>query len=129
MIKKKRDFFLDEIVDIEEVGIIDTYDFKIPKTHCFFANGVLVHNSGFLEEHADVVYLLSWPFKALKQVEGKVLTLEQLHKFIVYVAKNKDGQTGYRKLKFTPEYYLFEDWNEQDKIKPASDRTDSAWQE
>lgn len=77
--------------------------------------------SGFLEEHADVVYLLSWPFKAIKQTDGKPLNLEQLHKFIVYVAKNKDGQTGYKKLKFTPEYYLFEDWNDQEKIKPASD--------
>lgn len=67
-------------------------------------------SSGFLEEHADVVLLLSWPFKNLTNSDGKIMTYEQIHKFNVYVAKNKDGQTGYRKLKFTPEYYLFEDW-------------------
>lgn len=83
--------------------------------------------SGFLEEHADVVYLLSWPFKYLKQTEGKIVSYEQLHKFIVYVAKNKDGQTGYKKLKFTPEYYLFEDWNDQDKITKAA--PDASWQD
>jgi replicative DNA helicase len=82
--------------------------------------------SGFLEEHADMVLLLSWPFKYIKQVEGKMLTDEQRHKFVVYVAKNKDGQTGYKKLKFTPEFYLFEDWNENEKIKPASD---APWQD
>lgn len=71
--------------------------------------------SGFLEEHADVVILLSWPFKYLKHSEGKIYTHDQIHRFYAYVAKNKDGQTGYVKLKFTPDYYLFEDWIEPPK--------------
>ena len=83
-------------------------------------------SSGFLEEHADVVYLLSWPYKYLKPVDGKVASYDQFHKFIVYIAKNKDGQTGYRKLKFTPEYYLFEDWVEPEKHKVLSDHN---WQD
>lgn len=88
------------------------------------AQGPQLHqlkSSGFLEEHADVVYLLSWPFKNLQPADGKVATYEQIHKFIAYVAKNKDGQTGYRKLKFTPEYYLFEDWRDEEKYKVTPD--------
>ena len=42
-------------------------------------------SSGFLEEHADVVYLLSWPYKYLKPVDGKVASYDQFHKFIVYI--------------------------------------------
>lgn len=85
--------------------------------------------SGFLEEHADVVILLSWPYKYLKHSEGKVYTQEQFHRFYAYVAKNKDGQTGYQKLKFTPDYYLFEDWIEQPKEVRSVKEQDLNWQD
>lgn len=68
--------------------------------------------SGFLEEHADLVLLLSWPWKHLKQNASQKASYEQFHKFNIYVAKNKDGQTGYMHFKFTPEFYLFEDWSD-----------------
>lgn len=85
--------------------------------------------SGFLEEHADVVLLLSWPYKYLKHGEGKVFTDEQLHRFIVYVAKNKDGQTGYQKLKFSPDFYLFEDWIEVPKPTKKNSQQEVNWNE
>jgi len=60
MIEKKKNLGLDEIISIEEVGLIDTYDFEIPGTHCFFANEILVHNS--IEEESDIVILLNRPY-------------------------------------------------------------------
>lgn len=57
-------------------------------------------SSGFLEEHADMVFLLSYPYKTGHKDKNK---------FTVYVDKNRDGQTGYIDLNFLPEYYLFED--------------------
>lgn len=84
--------------------------------------------TGFLEEHADVVILLSWPYKYLKHTEGKLATYEQFHKFHVYVGKNKDGQTGYYKLKFSPEFYLFEDWVELPKELKVIHEKDVNWE-
>lgn len=92
-------------------------------------NGPQLHHfkeSGFIEEHADVAFLLSWPYKNLIPSEIKLPTYEQIHKFIIYVAKNKDGQTGYKKLKFTPEYYFFEDWID---VPKEMKRPDEHWRE
>lgn len=46
---------LDEIMEISDVGEQDTYDMVIPENHCFFANGILIHNSGDIEAAADQV--------------------------------------------------------------------------
>jgi hypothetical protein len=59
--KKQTALVFDEVCAIEPVGEVDMYDFVIPDTHCFFANGVLVHNSGSIEEDADMVLLLHRP--------------------------------------------------------------------
>src|SRR3990167_1536854 len=104
MIAKEKISFLDEIVSIEDVGKQQTYDFTIPKNHCYFANGVLVHNSGNLEEMADVVILLHWPFKYIKENQK----LDR-RKYTVIVAKNRNGPTGYADIHFKPEYYQFAD--------------------
>ncbi len=79
--------------------------------------------TGFLEEHADVCIMLSWPYKNLKQTEGKIHTEEQFHKFYLYVAKNKDGQTGLQKLKYIPDNYRFEDWVDPPKVVADGKRT------
>ncbi len=36
----------EKIVSIEKAGIRDVYDFEVPKTHMFIANGIVSHNSG-----------------------------------------------------------------------------------
>jgi len=51
----RKGIFYDEVMSIEEVGEIEMFDFEIPGTNCYFANGILVHNSGDLEQDADVV--------------------------------------------------------------------------
>ena len=51
----------DEIIEIEDAGLQDTYDFTIPKTHNYFANGILVHNCGDIEQDADIIILLHRP--------------------------------------------------------------------
>ena len=75
---------LDEIVSIEEVGIIDTYDFTIPETHCFFANDILVHNS--LEEDSDIILLGHRNYEYTKNEED-------IHHAEWALAKNKQGAT------------------------------------
>jgi replicative DNA helicase len=93
--------FLDEIVSIEDVGEIDTYDFTIPHTHCFVANGVVVHNSGAIEEKADAVLMLHYPHFYDKS--------EDMNELQVIVAKNRYGATGHAKLYVHPQYSRISD--------------------
>ena len=71
---------LDEVVEIEEIGIMETYDFHVPVSHNYVANGVLVHNSGTLEQDARQVILLYWD--------------EDNKCYIAAVAKNNYGKSG-----------------------------------
>ena len=102
MTEIKKNFCLDEIVSIEEFGKCQTYDFTIPETHCFFANDVLVHNSGVLEEHPDVVFLLHASLDTLK---------ERIKKYFFFVAKNRNGRIGTVPIRYDGKYYRFTDDN------------------
>jgi len=44
----------DEIVDIEEVGDIETLDISVSGDNLFCANNILTHNSGFHTENPDM---------------------------------------------------------------------------
>ena len=65
-----------------------------------------LHNlkgSGFLEELADLVVLLEWTGKK-----------QQNNDFVVNVAKNRNGRTGFIKVKYEPEFYKFSDFPVED---------------
>lgn len=55
--------------------------------------------TGFLEEHADVVLLLHWPYK----YDDK----KDKYHFEINVAKNKLGDTGWLSIKYEPEFFKF----------------------
>ena len=59
--------------------------------------------SGYLEELADLCLLLNWT--------GRGKDDESKNDFEVNIAKNRRGPTGYKKVKYYPEHYLFTDWN------------------
>jgi replicative DNA helicase len=48
----------DRITSIERAGREDVYDAHVPGVHSFLANEVVSHNSGAIEQDADVVILL-----------------------------------------------------------------------
>jgi replicative DNA helicase len=55
------DLLWDPIVSIELDGEEMTYDLVVPGTHNFIANDLVVHNSGEIEQTADVVLFLYRP--------------------------------------------------------------------
>lgn len=55
--------------------------------------------AGFLEEHADKVLLVHYPCKSNHDLSTD--------DFKVIIAKNRNGMTGYVKMKFTPQHYNF----------------------
>ena len=71
---------------------------KFPQLHQLKGTGVL-------EEHADIVILLYYKFKSTEKEEDK-------NEFWFSVAKNRNGRTGSLKIKFIPEFYLFEELEE-----------------
>jgi len=56
--------------------------------------------SGAIEEKADMVYLLHWPYK---------YGHKDINHFEVNLAKNRNGMTGHIKLRYFPEVYMFFD--------------------
>lgn len=100
--EKTSNFVLDEVMEIIEVGEFETYDFVIPKTHCFVANGILTHNSGDLEQNADNVWAL-WR----EDRETDEARLEQL--------KGRDTGTWTIRMRFNrniQRFYDGGDWTE-----------------
>lgn len=62
--------------------------------------------TGVLEEQADVAILLHWPYK-YDNTKPK-------GEYHLLVEKNRSGATGYIKLKYSPEFYSFEDYVEEE---------------
>lgn len=71
---------------------------KTPKLHD-------LKGSGNLEEAADVVLLLHWPFKYKTVKDTKIRRSD----YMVIVGKNRNGPTGYIKLSINPETYTYKD--------------------
>ena len=103
MIEKTKNLNLkkEKIKKIEYLGKKQTYDFCIPKTHCFFANNILVHNSGSLEQTSHVVLLIY-----------KYLDEKGMH-YVLNIAKNRHGETGKREVRFEGSQFRF---YEEDRI-------------
>ena len=82
------DIYWDEIISIEKQGIEEVFDLVIDKVHNFVANDVIVHNSGGIEQDADVVMFL------YREDE------EDLESCKLYIAKHRNGATGTIDLRF-----------------------------
>lgn len=71
---------------------------KTPKLHD-------LKGSGNLEEAADIVILLHWPYKYKTAKDTKVKRSD----FMAIVAKNRNGPTGFINLSVNPETYTYKD--------------------
>ncbi|MES0334813.1 MAG: DnaB-like helicase C-terminal domain-containing protein [Candidatus Magnetobacterium sp. LHC-1] len=100
MIRKKTNF--EKIISIKPVGNIQTYDFTIPKNHCFFANKILVHNTGALEQLSHVVLLIF-----------RIIDEQNNMKCFVKIAKNRNGETGEREVNFNGSMFKFSEYTEK----------------
>ena len=93
------DLFWDEVIDVVPDGEEPVYDLTVPDTACWLADGIVSHNSGALEQDADIVIML-WrdredtPAGAPRLINGAV-------------AKNRNGPTGGFQLLFESEQAKF----------------------
>ena len=93
------DLFWDRIVASEPAGEEEVFDLTVPGPSSWLADGIVSHNSGGLEQDADIVLML-WKDKeetppgAPRLIHGSV-------------GKNRNGPTGVFSLLFASEQAKF----------------------
>jgi replicative DNA helicase len=95
------DVVWDTIVAIEPDGIENVYDLTVGELHNFCVDGIVTHNSGAIEQEADLVTFLYRDAYYHPESAAEPDVTE----FII--AKHRNGPTGMVKLRFLEKYTLF----------------------
>ncbi|HEY9877387.1 MAG TPA: replicative DNA helicase [Leptolyngbyaceae cyanobacterium] len=94
------DIFWDEVREIEFLGEQEVYDLTVPETASWLADGIVSHNSGSIEQDADLIMMLyreeyyepDTPDRGIAEV---------------IIAKHRNGPVGTVKLLFEPQFTRF----------------------
>ena len=101
------DLFWDRVVAIEPDGEEDVYDLTVPGPASWVGSSVIQHNSGNLEQDADVVV-----FIYREEVYNPDPALQGIAELII--AKQRNGPTGIVPLAFLKHYTAFKDREDRD---------------
>jgi replicative DNA helicase len=95
------DLFWDRVVAIEPASEEEVFDLTVPGPASWLADGVAVHNSGAIEQDADVIILI---------YREEVYEPDTPRKGIadIIIAKQRNGPTGEVHLTFLGKYTRFE---------------------
>lgn len=99
------DLFWDTVVSVEPAGEEEVFELSVPETSAWLANGILSHNSGAIEQDADIVSFIYRPeyYGILEDEQG--MSLKGVAEFII--SKNRHGAIDTVKLKFTDHFAKF----------------------
>ena len=98
------DLFWDEVVAIEAAGEDDVFDLTVPGPASWLADGIVSHNSGALEQDADVIMFLHRPaFYSKDPMEEEARKTAEVH-----IGKQRNGPTGKIEVAFLSQYARFE---------------------
>ncbi len=101
------DLFWDRVVAIEPDGEEDVYDLTVPGPASWVGNSVIQHNSGNLEQDADVV-----AFIYREEVYNPDPALQGIAELII--AKQRNGPIGVVPLAFLKQFTAFKDREDRD---------------
>jgi len=115
---RQGDIKWDKIKSITHIGKEMTYDLHIADHHNFVANDFIIHNSGAIEQDADMVTFIYRPeyYQIMEDEEGNSLK----GKAEVIIAKHRNGALGTVDLRFTGETAKFSDWGDGFDAFPTS---------
>ena len=105
------DLFWDRIVSIEPAGEEDVYDLTVPGPASWVGNSLIQHNSGNLEQDADVV-----GFIYREEVYNPDPTVQGIAELII--AKQRNGPVGKVPLVFLKQFTAFKDREDRDEGEP-----------
>jgi replicative DNA helicase len=94
------DLFWDTVVEISPQGEDDVFDLTVPGPSSWLADGIVTHNSGAIEQDADIVLLLHRPEYYDPNDQPGIAE--------IIVAKNRNGATGTIKLQFEKKLTRFD---------------------
>jgi replicative DNA helicase len=91
------DVFWDRVVAIEDAGVEEVFDLTVPGPACWLADGVVSHNSGALEQDADLVIMI-FREEMYKHDKTQPSDVDGIAELII--AKQRNGPTGTVKAAF-----------------------------
>ena len=97
------DLFWDRVVGVIADGEEDVYDLTVPGNANWLADGVATHNSGAIEQDADLILLIY-----REEVYDPNTTRKGIADIII--AKQRNGPTGEVQLTFLGQYTKFENY-------------------
>jgi replicative DNA helicase len=95
------DLFWDRVAAVEPVGDEDVFDLTVPGPASWLADGIVSHNSGALEQDADIVMFIYREEEYKPSDENRGIAE-------IIIGKQRNGPTGSRKLAFIKEFTRFE---------------------
>lgn len=101
------DLFWDRVVSIEPAGEEEVYDLTVPGPASWLADGIVSHNSGAIEQDADLILFIYRDEVYNKETEAKGIAE-------IILGKNRHGPTGTVDTRFEGRFTRFENLAHRD---------------